>query len=138
MANVVYNTFKGKIGDGTIDWDACTAKIALVTSAYSPDIDTHTKYSTHITNELPTGDGYTLGGATLANKSVTVDDTDDWAEYDADNVTWSSSTLTARGAVFYDSVTDDLICYLDFGADKSSENGNFTINFHADGVFKLA
>ena len=137
MANVIYNSFKKTIGDGTIDWDTDTIKVALVTSSYTPDIDTHTDFSTHVTNEV-VGTGYTAGGATLAGKVVTVDTTNDWAEYDATDVTWGSSTITARGAVVYESTGGNLICYVDFGSDKSSSAGDFTISWHGDGVFKLA
>ena len=98
MANVIYNIAKASIGDGTIDWDLNTIKVALVTSTYVPDIDAHTDFATHITNEV-VGTGYTAGGAALAGKAVTVDNTNDWAEYTATNVTWSTSTITARGGV---------------------------------------
>lgn len=137
MANVIYNSFKKAIGDGTIDWDTTTIKVALVTSTYTPDIDTHTNFSTHVTNEV-VGTGYTAGGATLTTPTVTIDTVNDWAEYDAADVTWSTSTITARGAVVYASVAGDLICYVDFGTDKTSSAGDFTIQWHADGIFKLA
>ena len=136
MANVIYNSFKKSIGDGTIDWDTDTIKVALVTSTYTPDIDTHTDFSTHITNEV-VGTGYTAGGATLTGNAVTVDTVNDWAEYDANDVTWTTSTITARGAVVYKS-TGELISYVDFGSDKISSAGDFKITWHADGVFKLA
>ncbi len=58
----------------------------LVTSAYTPNQDTHTKRS-DITNEV-TGTGYTAGRATLANKSVSADNTDNEGVLDADDVTW--------------------------------------------------
>ena len=138
MANVIYNSFKKAIGDGTVDWDTTVIKCALVTSTYTPDIDTHTDFSTHITNEVTGSTGYTAGGETLAGTAVTVDTTNDWAEYDATDVTWTTSTITARGAVVYASVGGDLICYVDFGTDKISSAGDFKITWHADGVFKLA
>ena len=137
MANVVYNSFKKAIGDGTIDWDTTVIKVALVTSAYTPDIDADTDFSTHITNEV-TGDGYTAGGATLANPTVTVDTTNDWAEYDGDPITWSTSTITARGAVVYASVGGDLISYVDFTTDQTSTAGDFTITWDASGILTLA
>ena len=59
--------------------------------------------------------------------------------FDADDVTWTSSTITARGAVVYDdSLTNDpLLCYIDFGADKTSSFGDFAVAFNASGVFTL-
>lgn len=137
MANAIYNSFKADIGDGTLDWDTDTFKIALVTSTYSPDIDTHNNFTTHVTNEV-VGTGYTAGGATLTTSAPTVDTTNDWAEYDATDVTWSASSITARGAVIYKNTTEELVCYIDFGSDKTSSSGDFTVQFHADGVFKLA
>ncbi len=67
--------------------------------------------------------------------------TDDEGVFDADDVTWSTSTITARGAIVYKSTgtaaNDLLICYFDFGADKSSSAGNFTITWNAEGIVNL-
>lgn len=139
MADVIYNSFKQKIMDGSIDLDTDTIKVALVTSSYTPDQDTHEDFA-DVTNEI-TGTGYTAGGAALANKAVTKDTTDNEGVFDADDVTWSSSTITARGAVVYkDSGTAStswLVCYLDFGSDQSSSSGNFTIQWNAEGILNL-
>jgi len=144
MADAIYNSFKKKIMDGSIDLDTDTIKVVLVTSSYTPNIDTHTQYS-HITNQV-TGTGYTAGGATLANKSVAVDTTNDRAKFDADDTTWTTASITARGAIIYKYVdnagspddTSPLICYKDFGADVTSTNADFTIKWHADGILYLS
>lgn len=136
MANVIYNSFKKTIGDETINWLTDTIKVALVTDAYIPDIDLHTLFS-DVTDEV-IGTGYTAGGATLSAKAITVNDVNDWTEYSADNAVWTLSTLTARGAVVYESVGGNLITYVDFNVDKVSSAGDFTIGWHTDGVFKLA
>ena len=138
MANVISNSLKGQIGNGGVDWNTDTIKVALVTSAYTPDIDAHSNFTTHITNETIGSTGYTTGGETITTPAVTIDTTDDWAEYTCDNITWGSSTITARGAVVYQSTSGDLISYVDFTTDKTSSDGDFTITWHADGVFKLA
>ena len=139
MADVVYNSFKRDIMNGGIDLDADTIKVALVTSSYTPDQDAHDNFD-DITNEV-SGTGYTAGGATLANKTVTVDNTDNEGVFDADDPTWSSSTITARGAVFYKSTgtasTSKLICYSDFGSDKTSSGGSFTLQFNSEGILNL-
>lgn len=139
MANVIYNSFKAKIMDGSIDLNTDTIKVALVTSSYTPDQDTHDFFD-DVTNEV-VGDGYTAGGATLANCAVTADNTDNEGVFDADDVTWSSSTITARGAVVYKSTgvasTSPLICYIDFGEDKVSSSGNFVLSFNAEGILNL-
>lgn len=126
--------------NGAIDLDTDTIKVMLVTSSYTPDQDAHTKRS-DITNEV-SGTGYSAGGAALANKAVTADNTDNEGVFDADDLTWSSSTITARGAVLYKSrggasSADELICYIDFGADKSSSAGNFTLQWDAEGIINL-
>lgn len=140
MANQVYNSFKGDIQDGTIDLDTDTIKVALVTSTYTPDIDTHTVFD-DITNEV-SGTGYSAGGETLANVSVTVDNTDDEGVFDADNVTWTNATITARAAVVYkdtgNAATSPLIGYVDFGEDKSSSSSDFVIEWNSEGILNLA
>jgi len=140
MANVVYNSFKKFIMDGTIDLDSDTIKVALVTSSYTPDQDAH-DYFDDVQSYEVSGDGYTAGGQALSNKSVTQDNTNDRGVFDADDVTWSNSTITARGAVLYKDTgtasSSPLICYFDFGEDKSSNNGDFTIQWDADGILYI-
>lgn len=139
MANVIYNSFKQNIANGGIDLDTDTIKVALVTSSYSADQDNHDNFD-DVTGEV-SGTGYTAGGATLANKTVTLNTTTDRAIFDADNVSWAASSITARGAVVYKSTgtasTSRLICYIDFGEDKTSSSGTFTISWSADGILYL-
>lgn len=140
MADVIYNAFKKYIMNGSIDLDTDTIKVMLVTSTYTPDQDAH-DFRDDITNEV-TGTGYSAGGATLANKAVTQDNTDNEGVFDADDVSWTTSTITARGAVLYKarggaSSADELICYLDFGSDKVSTAGTFTIAWNAEGILNL-
>lgn len=140
MTSIVYNSGKKKLVDGSIDLDTDTIKIALVTSAYTPNKDSHDFYD-DVTNEVANGNGYTTGGKTLANKAVNQDNTNDRAEFDADDVVWTASTITARGAVIYKDTgtpsTSPLIAYIDFGADKSSSDGTFTITFNAEGILQI-
>lgn len=140
MASVIYNSFKRDIMNGGIDLDTDTIKCALVTSSYTVDIDAHDNYD-DITNEVANGNGYTTGGATLASVTVTADTTDDEGVFDAADVTWSTSTITARGAVIYKSTgtgsTSKLIAYVDFGSDYTSTAGDFTITWAAEGIVNL-
>jgi len=124
--------------DLAVDLDDTTAdrfKVMLVTSAYTPDFGTH-DFKSDVTNEV-VGTGYSAGGESLT--SVTLTQSAGTITFDADDVTWASSTITARGAVVYDdSLTDDpLIAYIDFGADKSSSAGDFVLSFNASGIFTL-
>lgn len=123
-----------------INFSADTIKVALVSSAYAPNQDTHAYFS-DITNEV-TGTGYTTGGQSLASKTVTYDGPTNVIKLDAADVTWASSTITARYAVIYDdspatAATKPLLAYVDFGADQTSTNGNFSIVWDANGILKI-
>ncbi len=140
MASFVYNSAKVAMIDGTIDLDTDTINVLLVTSSYTPNKDTH-DFRDDVTNEV-VGTGYTTGGKALVNKTVTQDNTNDRAKFDADDLAWTSATITARAAVLYkarggSSSADELIAYIDFLADKTSTAATFTIQWHADGIFYL-
>lgn len=131
MANVIYNSFKRDIMNGSIDLDTDTIKMMLVTSTYVPNIDTHTKRS-DITNEV-VGTGYTAGGVTLANKTVTANTTTDKGVFTCDAISITTATITARGCVLYKSrggasTADEIIAYGDFGSDVTSTGGTFSIS----------
>lgn len=144
MASGIYNKFKElTLKGGTsfpVDFDTDTIKVALVTSAYTPDFDAH-DYFNDVTNEV-SGTGYTAGGATLGTVTVTLDTANDRVDFDAADTQWTSSTITARAAVIYKSTgtatTSPLIAYIDFGSDQSSSNGTFTIQWAAAGILRLA
>tara|TARA_A100001201_G_C4033549_1_gene184466 strand:- start:59 stop:535 length:477 start_codon:yes stop_codon:yes gene_type:complete len=109
-----------------------TFKIALFTSSATLSAST-TAYAT--TNEVSsTGTNYTAGGNTLTNVDPTTSGTT--ALTDFADTTWSSSSITARGCLIYNSSTtagtaNRAVCALDFGADKTSTSGDFTIQFPA-------
>lgn len=140
MASVVYNAYKARqLGLGTLIEDGDTIKCALVTSTYTADVDAHDFFD-DITNEV-SGTGYTAGGATLASVTVSADNTDNEGVFDAADTSWTTATITARGAVIYKSTgtasTSPLICYIDFGADKVSTAGTFLITWAAEGIINL-
>ena len=115
-------------------------KCALATSTYTPDQDTH-DYFNDVTNEV-VGTGYTAGGATLANDTLTYTAGSNLYTYDADDATWSTSTITARYAVVYDSTpasdaTRPLLLYQNFGGDFTSTGGTFTVAWNASGIFTI-
>ena len=137
MAALNWNTFKSHLLKGNIDFVNDTLKVALTTSTFVPNIDTE-EFFNQVTNEV-VGTGYTAGGQTLTTPAVTTDDTNDRGEFDADDVTWSSSTITGRIWILYVSgatpgTNDYLIGYEDMGSDKSSSNGDFTIQWNAAGI----
>ena len=104
-----------------------TFNLALYTSSASLGAST-TAYTT--SNEI-SGTGYTAKGASLTRVDPSTSGTT--ALTDFSDLTFSSSSLTARGAlIFNDSASGDpSVCALDFGADKTSSSGDFTIQFPA-------
>jgi len=124
MSNIVTNQFLTKLQEKAYDLENDTIK----------DDTTFND-----TNEI-SGTGYTAGGATLANSTVTQDDSGDLAKWDATDITWSTATITdARYAVIYDTtVSNDIIAYIDFGANKSSVASDFKIIWNASGIITIA
>jgi len=139
MASFIANTAKKKLLDGDIDLLVDTIKVMLTTSSYTPNVDTH-EFISSVTNEV-VGTGYVAGGAALASKTTTADTTDDEGVFDAADLTWSTSTITARYAVIYKDTgvagTSAIIAVIDFGTDKVSTGGNFTITWNAEGIINL-
>ena len=138
-----YDSFVEALGDGTIDLDTHTFKVALFTSSYSPSAAS-TTFSA-LTNEVSAGAGYSAGGATLG--SVTWAQTSGTAKFDAADTVWTASggDITARYAVLYDSSVGgagDLIGYilLDTApADVTATDGNtLTIQWSGSGIFTVA
>jgi hypothetical protein len=129
MASLIYNSAVDDMARGAIDFDTDTFKVMLVTSAYSPNKDTHDKRD-DVTNEV-SGTGYTAGGVTSAC-TVTKDTANDRVTLSFAAVNWATSTITARAAVIYKSrggasSADELVCYVDFGGDVSSSSATFSL-----------
>ena len=101
-----------------------TFKLALFTNAATLGAGT-TAYST--ANEA-SGTGYSAGGNTLTNVTPTSGGTT--ALTDFVDTSFTSSTITARGALIYNSSqSDKAVVVLDFGSDKSSTSGTFSVIF---------
>lgn len=136
-----YDSFKEAIGDGTIDLDTHTFKVALFTSSYTPTVATDSLYS-GLSGEVANGNGYTTGGATLG--SVTWAQTSGTAKFDSADPSWTASggSIVARYAVLYDSTNSALIAYtlLDTTpANVTVTDGNtLTLQLAANGFFTLA
>lgn len=138
---VMYNGIKGKLGDGSVDWDTNTIKVALLTG-YTPNKDTHVAWSDISASEI-TAANYTAGGVAITPSTPTIDTTNDWAEYDATDAAWTSLGAPS-GAINYAIVYKDsgvaasswLISYIEITT--QSNGGNYTIAWHADGVFKVS
>jgi hypothetical protein len=130
MASLIYNSAVDDMARGAIDFDTDSFKVMLVTSSYVADRDAHLKRSAVTANEI-TGTGYTAGGVTTAC-TVTKDTANDKVTIQFAAVSWTSSTITARGAVIYKATggaasTDPLVAYNDFGSNITTSNGTFSL-----------
>ena len=86
---------------------------------------------TYTSSNEASGTGYTAKGAFLTSVTPTTSGTT--ALTDFNDLTFSTATITARGALIYNeaATSDPSVCVLDFGGDKTSTNGDFTIQFPA-------
>ena len=126
LTQSMVTSFKVELFGGIQDLDTDTIKIALFTSAATLNAAT-TAYST--TNEV-VGTGYVAGGNTLAGATISSSGTTAFVDFS--NTTWTSATITARGALIYNSSkANRAIAVLDFGADKTSTAGDFTVQMPA-------
>ena len=132
--NFMCTSFKKELLYGAHDFDASsgdTFKIALYTNSATLNAST-TAYAN--TNEV-SGTNYSAGGQALTPVDPTSSGTT--ALLDFVDETWSSATITARGALIYNttpnttsiSLTNPAVIVLDFGGDKTSTAGNFTVVF---------
>lgn len=130
--NYLCTSFKQEILQAKHDFTASTGdtfKLALYDNNASFTAAT-TDYTA--TNEI-SGTGYSAGGGTLTSVTPVTSGTTAFADF-ADLV-FSSATITARGALIYNTTagsgsgTTDTVAVLDFGADKTSTAGDFTIVF---------
>lgn len=144
ISQAMCTSFKKELLEGKHNFTngAHTFKLALFTSSATLGAAT-TDYST--TNEA-SGTNYTAGGANLTNVTPTSSGTTGFTDF-AD-LTFSSATVTANGAIIYNSTTaggsstTDAVCVLAFGGDKTSTNGDFTIQFPTanatDAIIRIA
>ena len=130
--NYMCTSFKQELLQAQHDFTASTGhtfKLALYDNNASFTAAT-TDYT--VTNEV-SGTGYSAGGGTLTNVTPTTSGTTAFTDFD--DLTFSSSTITARGALIYNTTagggsgTTESVVVLDFGSDKSSSAGDFTIIF---------
>ena len=130
ITQAVCTSFKQEILVETHDFTATTGdtfKIALYSSSASLSAST-TAYSS--SNEVSDSGTYTAGGGSLTNVTPTTSGTT--ALTDFADISFTSATITARGALIYNSSeSNKAVCILDFGGDKTATSGTFTIQFPA-------
>ncbi len=133
--NAICNSFKKQLIAGEHDFDSAggdTFKLAMYTNSATLGAST-TNYAT--TNEVSSPSGYSAGGKALVNQGVKV--SSGVAITDFADLSFQNVTLTARGALIYNTTTDggtnttEAVAVLDFGGDKTATSGTFTIQFPA-------
>jgi hypothetical protein len=131
ITQAMCTSFKQELLEGQHDFRTTghTFNMALFTSSATLD-STTTDYSA--TNEV-SGTGYTAGGQALTNVNPTTSGTTAFTDFSDE--TWTTATITARGAMIYNTTTGggtgttDSVIILDFGGDKTSTAGDFTVQF---------
>ena len=124
IAQAMCSSFKQQILLGEHDMDTDTFKIALYTSLATLGPAT-TVYST---SDEVVGTGYTAGGNTLTGATVSLSGTTAFVNFSDSSLT--TATITARGALIYNSSkANKAVAVLDFGSDKISTGGTFTVQF---------
>ncbi len=127
ISQAMCTSFKVQVLSGAQNFNTGTTKvykIALYTSAATLGATT-TAYTT--SGEV-VGTGYTAGGNTLTVSQIPTS-TGTTAFIDFADTTWSTATITVRGALMYNSTDNTAVAVLDFGSDKTSTAGDFTIIF---------
>ncbi len=127
--NFMCTSFKQELMTATHDFTNGTGntfKLALYDNNASFTAAT-TAYTA--TNEVSASGTYVAGGGALTNVTPTTSSTTAFTDF-AD-ITFSSATITARGALIYNdsAAGDPSIVVLDFGDDKTSTSGNFQVVF---------
>jgi hypothetical protein len=145
ISQAMCTSFKVNLLQGAQNFNTGTSKvykIALYTSAATIGAST-ADYTNNTTGEVANGGGYTTGGNTLTVSQVPTDGGSGTTAFISfANTTWSAATITARGALIYNSTDDTAVAVLDFGSDKISTAGDFTINFPTanatDAIIRIA
>jgi hypothetical protein len=125
MPDLIYNAFKRAYRTSKPSELFSSLTAVLVTDAYKPDRKTHGQLA-DIKGEV-VGEGYEAGGKPVPNVRFEDEDDGDEQVVKADDVLWPNSTIKARGAVI--ACASGLVCYFDFGKDKTSSDGTFKLSF---------
>lgn len=130
--NYMTTSFKQQLLEGVHDFRLTggdTFKLALYTNSATFNAST-TAYTA--TNEVGASGTYAAGGGTLTRIDPTTSGTTAFTDF-AD-LSFTSATITARGALIYNTTpthtyTNPVAAVLDFGSDKTSTSGTFTVQF---------
>jgi len=141
MASLFNNYAKSRFADGTFDWDTNDIRILLVDNTTTVDTEANAQNLAGYTTlgEL-SGTGYVRKA--LTTKTVTTDTSNNRAELDCDDITWTGLNAgTAIGFLIYKHVdgtaaNDQPIAYSEFTSPFVSNGGNFTITVDVEGLLQ--
>ena len=138
IASVLQNSFKTELLGGYHSFNSSgdtpvgsAFKLALFLDTATITAAS-TVYAAGVT-EVATATGYTQGGKALTNTGVGTSTVTSFTDFS--DISWTSSSFTARGCVIYNSssitglTADSLVCSIDFGGNKTVSSGTFTIQF---------
>lgn len=141
MANIAYTKFiyEFLIGQSSVTNPLNLLhgdfKVALMKDEYTPNKDD--LLFTNISDKEVDGNGYVAGGISLSNINIAQNE-NSTVSVTADSPSWSNSSITARYAVVYETTTGVLVACYDFGSQKSSLNGSFTLDWSSEGFLQFA
>lgn len=135
-----YGLGMSAVMNAAVDWDSDTIKAGLATVSWTPNQDTD-DFRNDVTAEL-SASGYTAGGVTLSSLTRTYDAATNEIRLDAADLLWTGLSGTFRYIYIYKSrggasSADELIGYVDLGADTSPGGGNFAVQWDTTGVLKV-
>jgi len=135
MANVFFNKGKAEIMRANVDLESDTIKLLFMTVAYTPDVDAD-EFLSDVSGEAASG----ITAQTLASKTVTEDDGNNRAEFDAADISVPSiTTITNKFVLYKDTgvaATSPLLCCIDIVEGTLTPiNGTIAVAFNAEGIF---
>lgn len=136
MASGIFMRAKANWFNKETDMEADGINCALMNSASYSFNASYNTWSQVSVGEVD-GTGYVAGGSALTTKSVTQASS---TKFDADDVSWAGSTITARYAILYNTsmANNDLIACVDFGSDKTTSGTTFTIQWSSSGIITIS
>lgn len=143
MASNVKNIAKSRMMSGDMDLNGDDMRLFLCMTNTTFDTDIDTDNTGSFTLDEMDGSGYSR--AALANEAVNTDDANDRAEFDADDVTFTSlgnGTRQVQGAGIHEHITNDAgsfpLCWVEFAATVNPGGGNLSITWNAEGIVQIS
>lgn len=142
MPSNVKNIAKGRMMSGDMDLNADDIRAILCMTSTTADTDVDADNTSGYTLDEMDGSGYARQA--LANEAVNVDDANDRAEFDADDVTWNSlgnGTRQVQGVLLHEHITNDAgsfpLAWVEFAGTINPGGSNLTVQWNAEGIVQL-